>query len=51
MEKNQREYYLNEQIKAIHKELGEMDDTATEIDLLTKKLMMLNYLKKLKRKP
>ena len=38
MEKNQREYYLNEQIKAIHKELGEMDDTATEIDLLIKKI-------------
>jgi ATP-dependent Lon protease len=38
MEKNQREYYLNEQIKAIHKELGEMDDAATEIDLLTKKI-------------
>lgn len=26
MEKSQREYYLNEQIKAIQKELGEMDD-------------------------
>ena len=38
MEKNQREYYLNEQIKAIHKELGEMDEAATEIDLLTKKI-------------
>jgi ATP-dependent Lon protease len=38
MEKNQREYYLNEQIKAIHKELGDMDDAATEIDLLTKKI-------------
>lgn len=26
MEKSQREYYLNEQMKAIQKELGEMDD-------------------------
>ena len=38
MEKNQREYYLNEQIKAIHKELGEMDEAATEVDELTKKI-------------
>ncbi len=38
MEKNQREYYLNEQIKAIHKELGEMDEVESEIDLLTKKI-------------
>jgi ATP-dependent Lon protease len=38
MEKNQREYYLNEQIKAIHKELGEMDEAATEADELTKKI-------------
>ena len=28
MEKSQREYYLNEQIKAIHKELGDIDDAA-----------------------
>ena len=26
MEKNQREYYLNEQMKAIQKELGELED-------------------------
>ncbi len=38
MDKNQREYYLNEQIKAIHKELGEMDEAATEVDELTKKI-------------
>lgn len=30
MEKSQREYYLNEQIKAIQKELGEMDDVPNE---------------------
>ena len=28
MEKSQREYYLNEQIKAIQKELGDIDDAA-----------------------
>lgn len=31
MEKNQREYYLNEQMKAIQKELGEMDEVPNEI--------------------
>ncbi len=30
MEKSQREYYLNEQMKAIQKELGEMDDVPNE---------------------
>jgi ATP-dependent Lon protease len=32
MEKNQREYYLNEQMKAIQKELGEMEDVPNEIE-------------------
>jgi ATP-dependent Lon protease len=32
MEKNQREYYLNEQMKAIQKELGEMDDAPNELE-------------------
>ncbi len=31
MEKSQREYYLNEQMKAIQKELGEMDEGGNEI--------------------
>jgi ATP-dependent Lon protease len=34
MEKNQREYYLNEQMKAIQKELGDMDDVPNEIEEL-----------------
>ncbi|MGK2915263.1 MAG: endopeptidase La [Porticoccaceae bacterium] len=34
MEKSQREYYLNEQMKAIQKELGELDDAPSEIDQL-----------------
>jgi ATP-dependent Lon protease len=33
MEKSQREYYLNEQVKAIQKELGEQDDNADIEDL------------------
>src|SRR5215204_3399323 len=37
MDKHQREYYLNEQIKAIHKELGRKDDKA-ELDELKKKI-------------
>jgi len=37
MEKSQREYYLNEQVKAIQKELGEGEDQA-EIDELAKKI-------------
>ena len=37
MEKSQREYYLNEQMKAIQKELGEMEDAPNELaDLETK---------------
>jgi ATP-dependent Lon protease len=37
MEKSQREYYLNEQMKAIQKELGEMDDAPNELaDLETR---------------
>ena len=34
MEKSQREYYLNEQMKAIQKELGEMDEAPSELDEL-----------------
>ncbi|MGL4722368.1 MAG: endopeptidase La [Desulfovibrionaceae bacterium] len=36
MEKNQREYYLNEQIKAIQKEMGKDDDLHSELDELEK---------------
>ncbi|PZN79665.1 MAG: endopeptidase La [Candidatus Methylumidiphilus alinenensis] len=38
MEKNQREYYLNEQMKAIQKELGEMEDVPNEIEELARKI-------------
>ena len=38
MEKSQREYYLNEQMKAIQKELGDMDEVPNEIEELTKKI-------------
>lgn len=38
MEKNQREYYLNEQMKAIQKELGELEDAPNEIEELAQKI-------------
>ena len=38
MEKSQREYYLNEQMKAIQKELGEMDDVPNELGDLEDKI-------------
>ncbi|MFW8592375.1 endopeptidase La [Glaciecola sp. 2405UD65-10] len=38
MEKSQREYYLNEQMKAIQKELGELDDAPDEFEALSQKI-------------
>ena len=38
MEKSQREYYLNEQMKAIQKELGEMDEAPNEMEELNSKI-------------
>lgn len=38
MEKTQREYYLNEQMKAIQKELGELDEHVSEFDELQNKI-------------
>jgi len=38
MEKSQREYYLNEQMKAIQKELGDMDEAPNEMEELQEKI-------------
>ena len=38
MEKSQREYYLNEQMKAIQKELGELDDAPNDMDELARRI-------------
>ncbi|MFQ2091867.1 endopeptidase La [Aeromonas taiwanensis] len=38
MEKSQREYYLNEQMKAIQKELGELEDSPDEFEALNRKI-------------
>jgi ATP-dependent Lon protease len=50
MEKNQREYYLNEQMKAIQKELGEMEDVPNEIDDLARKIEAAGMSKEAKTK-
>ena len=39
LEKSQREYYLNEQMKAIHKELGNLSDAPDEFDALKKRIV------------
>jgi len=39
MEKSQREYYLNEQMKAIQNELGELDETPNELEELQQKIV------------
>ena len=39
MEKTQREYYLNEQLKAIQKELGEIEDGKDETSNLNKAIL------------
>ena len=38
MEKSQREYYLNEQMKAIQKELGDLEETGNELEEFEKKI-------------
>jgi ATP-dependent Lon protease len=38
MEKSQREYYLNEQMKAIQKELGDLDEAPNEVEDLERKI-------------
>ncbi|HGG59879.1 MAG TPA: endopeptidase La, partial [Gammaproteobacteria bacterium] len=38
MEKSQREYYLNEQMKAIQKELGEIEEAPNEVEELARKI-------------
>src|SRR5687767_10292961 len=49
MEKSQREYYLNEQVKAIQKELGEMEDGA-DLDEIEKKIKQARMPKDARKK-
>jgi ATP-dependent Lon protease len=50
MEKSQREYYLNEQMKAIQKELGDMGEEVNEIDDLEKKIKLAGMPKEAEEK-
>ena len=50
MEKSQREYYLNEQMKAIQKELGEIDEAPNEIEELGNKIEKAGMPKAVKTK-
>ncbi len=50
MEKTQREYYLNEQMKAIQKELGESDETKDEIAELEDKIKATKLTKEAREK-
>jgi ATP-dependent Lon protease len=50
MEKNQRDFYLNEQVKAIQKELGEGEDGA-DIEEIEKKIKLAKMPPRLARRP
>ena len=50
MEKSQREYYLNEQMKAIQKELGDMEDAPSELEELERKISKAGMSKEAKGK-
>ncbi|MEQ3693139.1 MAG: endopeptidase La [Thalassolituus sp.] len=50
MEKSQREYYLNEQMKAIQKELGDSEDGSNEFEELTKRIGDAGMTKEAKEK-
>ncbi|MBT5484660.1 MAG: endopeptidase La [Gammaproteobacteria bacterium] len=50
MEKSQREYYLNEQMKAIQKEMGELDDVPNEAEELKSKIEEAGMPKEAKEK-
>ena len=50
MEKSQREYYLNEQMKAIQKELGDLEDAPNEMEELAKKIDRIGMPKSVKQR-
>ncbi len=50
MEKTQREYYLNEQLKAIQKELGEIEDGKDENTSLNKSILKAKMPKEVEKK-
>ena len=50
MEKSQREYYLNEQMKAIQKELGDLEDTPNEVEELEQRIEKAGMPKEARKK-
>jgi len=50
MERSQREYYLNEQMKAIQKELGEMEDAPNELNELEQRIAQAGMTKEAREK-
>ncbi|MBT7732753.1 MAG: endopeptidase La [Rhodospirillaceae bacterium] len=50
MEKTQREYYLNEQMKAIQKELGDNEDSGDELGELAEKISKTKFTKEAREK-
>ncbi|MBD3669286.1 MAG: endopeptidase La [Gammaproteobacteria bacterium] len=50
MEKSQREYYLNEQMKAIQKELGDLDESPNEAEELARRIEKAGMSKEAKEK-
>ena len=50
VEKNQKEYYLNEQLKAIYKELGDQEDVSQEVKALELKIKSSNMSKEASEK-
>ncbi len=50
MEKSQREYYLNEQMKAIQKELGELEDAPNELEELERRIQKAGMTKEARDK-
>jgi ATP-dependent Lon protease len=50
MEKSQREYYLNEQMKAIQKELGDMEDAPNEVEELEQRVEKSGMSKEARKK-
>ncbi len=50
MEKSQKEYYLNEQMKAIQKELNYIDDITNEYNSIKKKILKIKFPKEVKKK-
>ncbi|MBQ6846171.1 MAG: endopeptidase La [Oscillospiraceae bacterium] len=50
MDKNQRDYFLREQMKAIHEELGDDDDVANEYEEYVKKIEAENFADEIREK-